>query len=88
MINIGSNAMSRYPYLDKKHVMVEESLIHWVIRERFIDALHEILKMDRESVMYLRNMQTPLDYCRELQYQYQDVNFKKDEKLAKIERII
>ena len=72
MLSLGANSAKGYPILDSHLGMIEESLIHWATLHKFKTVVKYILDHDDRSIIYLRNLQTPLDYCKELLYLHDD----------------
>ena len=66
MITLGANSMKGYSFLDERVGMVDERLIHWAINHGFVSIVKSILKSNKDAIIYLRNLQTPLDYCNHL----------------------
>ena len=66
MITLGANSKQEYSFLDDRVGMVDESLIHWATHNGFVSVVKDILKSDKKAIIYLRNLQTPLDYCNRL----------------------
>ena len=66
MITLGANSMKGYSFLDDRVGMVDERLIHWATKYGFVSVVEDILKSDKDAIIHLRNLQTPLDYCYHL----------------------